>query len=60
MHEDKNKILKRLVMDIDVNFHAEIKMRAARLNLPMRVWVKRAIAEAIKKEEKYNATERNT
>jgi predicted HicB family RNase H-like nuclease len=44
---------KRLTLDIDENMHAEVKSRAARRNIPLRLWVYRALLEAINKEKQY-------
>lgn len=54
--EKQRKGPKRLIVDINEEEHAEIKSRAAKRHIPMRVWVHRALIEAIKKEQIYDNT----
>jgi len=49
--EEKN--LKKLILEVESDTHKEIKVRAAERNISMRLWVLRAIAEAIRKEQQY-------
>lgn len=44
---------KRLLIDIPIDLHKEIKVRAAVKNITLKVWVLRAIFEAIKTEKSY-------
>ena len=53
MEEKKKTNPKRLVIDIPLELHTEIKQRAALRLMPIRVWVARIIMEAIKKEKQY-------
>lgn len=42
---------KRLVIDVDEDFHKKIKIRATERNITIRKWVVRAITQALKREE---------
>lgn len=53
MEDKKKSYEKRLIVDITVEEHNEIKIRAAARNLSIKTWVMRAIQEAILKEKKY-------
>ena len=49
----KNKeIIKRIIVEMGLNAHKEIKMRAANNNVSIKVWVSQAIAEKIAWEKK--------
>lgn len=51
--EENKRPRKRLNIDIDPELRAEIKMRAASKQIPLRKWVIRALVEQIKREEQY-------
>lgn len=44
---------KRFVIEVTDKLHAEVKQRAKEKNITLRVWVLRAIMQAIKQEEQY-------
>lgn len=44
---------KRLVIEVNEDFHKRIKAIAALRNITIRKWVVRAILQALKNEEKY-------
>lgn len=44
---------KRIVLEVPEDLHTQVKVRAAKRNIPIRTWVIRAIVAAIKEEEKY-------
>lgn len=45
--------LKRLLLDVNLELHNEVKKRAAERGISLKVWLKRAIMAQIKKEEQY-------
>lgn len=45
--------IKRLLIELPADDHAEIKIRAARKNVTIKKWVLRAIAKAIIEENTY-------
>lgn len=45
---------KRFVIEVDEEFHKKIKERAKIRNITLRLWVLRAIKQALKQEEKYD------
>lgn len=49
---ENRKNPKRLIIDISEEMHAEIKARAARRCISMKVWVERAIIKRIQEEDK--------
>lgn len=53
MEDQENKPLKRLAIEVDAEFHTEIKKRAAERQISLRMWVVRAIMEAIRREKQY-------
>lgn len=53
IQEKKRTTPKRLLIDIPINLHTEIKSRAALRNISIRTWVVRALIQAIKQEDKY-------
>jgi len=44
---------KRLIVEVDEEFHAKIKTKAQSRNITIRKWIVRAILQALKQEEKY-------
>lgn len=44
---------KRVNIEVDEKFHAEVKSRAALRNITISKWVMRAILEQIKREKQY-------
>ena len=44
---------KRLVIEVNEEFHAKVKAQALKRNITIRKWVVRAILQALKVEEKY-------
>ena len=46
-------IKKRFVIEVNDEFHQEIKKRAQEKNITLRKWILRAIIQQIKTEEKY-------
>lgn len=53
MAEQKNRHLKRIIVDVGDELHLAVKSRAALRNVSMRTWVVRALVAAITKEEWY-------
>jgi len=51
--EEKEANKKRLVVDIPIEQHIEIKKRAATRGITMKVWVLRAIRKAIDQEDRF-------
>jgi predicted HicB family RNase H-like nuclease len=47
------KTKKRLMVEISDDIHQQVKIRAAQRNIPMRLWVARAIVAAIQNEQQY-------
>ena len=47
---------KRIVLDVGIYMHTEIKSRAARKNISMKAYILRAVMDAIRKEDNYNAS----
>jgi predicted HicB family RNase H-like nuclease len=45
---------KRLILNVPIELHSAIKVRAAIRNITMRTWIIRVLIEAIAKEDKYN------
>ena len=45
---------KRLTLDIPAELHKKLKSRCALRNISMVRWILRAIAKALKEEEKYD------
>ena len=48
-----NPKYRRLSVDLTIEEHTELKKRAADRGVSIRMWLRRAIAEAILKEKKY-------
>jgi len=44
---------KRLIVEVDEEFHAKVKAKALERNITIRKWIVRAILQALKQEEKY-------
>ncbi len=42
--------LKRLIVDLNINIHCEMKKRAAQQNMTIKKWIEMAIMEQIRKE----------
>ena len=53
-------VIKRIICEVDINLHAEVKKRAAGRNISMKTWVSRAIMDQIKKEQRYETQESET
>jgi len=51
--EEEKKIIKKLIIDLPPEKHAQIKMRSAQRNISMKTYVLRAIQKAILEEDKY-------
>lgn len=51
--DKKIKTSKQLLIEIPVHLHSEIKIRATQRNITMRLWILRAIINAINNEKKY-------
>lgn len=49
--------IKRVVLDVTIDLHAEIKILAARRNISMNNWLHRAIYERIAKEKREEVKE---
>jgi len=47
---NENKRLKRLLIDVDEEYHQEVKVRAAKAKQSIREWVFQAIVERVIKE----------
>jgi hypothetical protein len=45
---------KRIIFDVTLEEHYEIKKRAAALNIPIRIYVLQAVERRIKQERKYD------
>ncbi len=45
---------KRLIVEVNEEFHAKIKSKALARNITIRKWLIRAILQALKQEEKYD------
>ena len=52
-NNDAKLQLKRLVLDVPLELHTEVKKRAATRNISIKIWISRAIINAIKEEKKY-------
>lgn len=44
---------KRIVLEFPIDIATEIKMRSAKRNISMKLWIYRAVMKAIKEEDKY-------
>lgn len=51
--EDTEKNIKKLIIDLSIEQHSKIKIRAANRNVSIKTWVMRAIQMAIIEEDKY-------
>jgi predicted HicB family RNase H-like nuclease len=51
--EKKEKKTKRFVMELSPDIHNEIRMRSAKRNISMKIWVMRSIQLGILEEDKY-------
>lgn len=45
--------IKRISLDLPVDLAVEVKVRSARRNISMTLWIQRAIAKRIKEERRY-------
>lgn len=50
--EEKEKKIKKLIIDLSPEQHSQIKIRSAQRNVSMKTWVMRAIQVAILEEDK--------
>lgn len=50
MNKEK-AVRKQIIFKIDVSFHNELKVRAARRNISMNLWIIRALYRAMQKED---------
>lgn len=53
MEEKQKNKTKRLLLDVPIDLHMEVKKRALQRGIYVTVWLKRAIMEQIKKEQQY-------
>jgi predicted HicB family RNase H-like nuclease len=53
----EKKAIKRaqIAFDVDAELRADIKIRAAKRNISMNLWIMRAIYQAIRKEDQYKS-----
>ncbi len=51
----KEKTTKILIIEVPVEYHKLIKMKATEKNISMRAWVSRAITAELKKEQQYES-----
>jgi hypothetical protein len=42
--------LKRLIVDLNINIHCEVKKRASQKNMSIKKWIEMAIMDQIRKE----------
>lgn len=50
---ETRKTPKRLVVDVTEDLHQEVKLRALRLNIPVKAWLLQSIFEKIAQEKRY-------
>jgi len=50
MKDKHGNELKRLIVDLNINIHCEIKKRASQKNMTIKAWIEKAIMEQIRKE----------
>lgn len=50
---EERKTPKRLVVDVTENLHQEVKLRALRLNIPLKIWLLQSIFEKIEQEKRF-------
>jgi predicted HicB family RNase H-like nuclease len=53
MSDKKKKAIKKLIIDLDLDLHCEIKKRAAERNISMKKWIEIAVEERITYEKQY-------
>ncbi len=53
MEEKQKNKTKRLLVDVSLDLHDEVKKRAMARRIYITVWLKRAIMDQIKKEQQY-------
>lgn len=47
------QVRKKLSAEVDLEFFQEVKQRALKRNISLRLWILRAIMEQIRKEKQY-------
>lgn len=52
---NKEKTIKRLIIEVPADTHKVIKLKATERNISIRAWVSRAIVEQLKKEKQYES-----
>lgn len=48
------KDCKRFIIEVDKEFHKRVKDRAIKRNITLRLWILRAIKQALKQEEQFD------